>query len=87
MKPCAGVARNMLTTSERKKTTMTIHEFQNFIPVCTELGDGYLLYVVNTGMYSNACYAVVLCDGGHIKHFMDHQFTVYPNNTAMITEK
>lgn len=69
-----------------KRMMMTIHEFKNFIPVCTELGDGYLLYVVNTGMYSNACYAVVLCDGGHIKHFMDHQFTVYPNNTAMITE-
>ena len=63
-----------------------IHEFNQLIPVETPLGEGYLLYVCNPGMYTNACYAVVLEDG-RIRHFMDHQITVVRNDTLQIFPK
>jgi hypothetical protein len=62
------------------------HEFTQLIPVQTALGEGYLLYVVNPGMFTNACYAVVLEDG-RIRHFMDTQFRVVQNNTLDIDPK
>jgi hypothetical protein len=61
-----------------------IHEFRQFIPVNTPLGDGWLLYVTDTGWYSNAIYAVVCCSDGRIRFMTDAQFTVYPNHTAGI---
>ena len=63
-----------------------IHEFQQFIPVTTELGDGYLLLFVNPGPYSNGMYAVVLCTG-EIKWFTDAQFYVVRNDTTQIYPK
>jgi|GEM_PF-1717536 hypothetical protein len=63
-----------------------IHEFNQLIPVNTPLGEGYLLYVCNPGMYTNGCYAVVLEDG-RIRHFMDHQITVVRNDTLQIITK
>ena len=63
-----------------------VHEFQQLIPVNTPLGEGYLLYICNPGMYTNACYAVVL-DDGRIRHFMDHQITVVRNDTLQIYPK
>lgn len=60
-----------------------IHEFQQLIPVTTELGDGYLLLLVNPGSYSNGIYAVVLCTG-EIKWFTDAQFKVVRNDTTQI---
>jgi len=60
-----------------------VHEFQQFIPVTTELGDGYLLLFINPGSYSNGIYGVVLCTG-EIKWFTDAQFTVVRNDTVQI---
>jgi hypothetical protein len=60
-----------------------VHEFDKLIPVTTELGDGYLLLLVNPGEYSNGLYAVVLCTG-EIKWFTDAQFKVVRNDTLQI---
>jgi hypothetical protein len=60
-----------------------VHEFSQFIPVTTELGDGYLLLMVNPGPYSNGIYGVVLCTG-EIKWFTDAQFKVVRNDTTQI---
>lgn len=60
-----------------------IHEFQQFIPVTTPLGDGYLLMFHNPGPYSNGIYGVVLCTG-KIRWFTDDQFTVVRNDTTQI---
>jgi hypothetical protein len=60
-----------------------IHEFQQFIPVTTPLGDGYLLLLANGGNYTNGIYAVVLCSG-LIRWFTDDQFTVVRNDTIQV---
>jgi hypothetical protein len=61
-----------------------VHEFRQFIPVETPFGDGYLLYMVDTGWYCNAIYAVVCCSDGQIRHMTDTQFSVVRNDTADI---
>lgn len=61
-----------------------IYEFQNSIPVITPMGDGYILYVKENGMWENDIFTVVLEDGGAIKHFTSDQIKVWHNATFNI---
>jgi hypothetical protein len=55
------------------------------IPVVTELGDGYLLYVETSGQWENDVWTVVMCDSGAVKHFNTSQIKIYQNATFEIT--
>lgn len=61
-----------------------IYEFRNPVPVITPLGDGYILYVKENGMWENDIFTVVLEDGGYIKHFTSDQVKVWHNATYNI---
>ena len=56
-------------------------EFTNPIPVVTELGDGYAIYVRDGGSLENDIWAIVLCDGGFVKHFRSDQIKIHCNGT------
>ena len=58
-----------------------IHEFRNPIPVKTDLGYGYLLYVQSGGMFCNDIFAVVMEKDGGIRHMLTDQFCVIRNDT------
>ena len=58
-----------------------IYEFKNPIPVTTPMGDGYILYVRDGGTWENDVFAVVLSDGGKIRHFRSDQINVWANAT------
>lgn len=57
------------------------------IPVTTPCGDGYILYVKDNGMFENDEIAVVLDDGGSLKHFNTSQIKVWHNETYGIKKK
>ncbi len=62
-----------------------IHEFNHPIPVVTEQGeDGYAIYVQSNGMFENDVWAVVLCNGGVIRHYNTSQLKIYQNQTFNI---
>jgi hypothetical protein len=58
-----------------------ILEFQKPIPVVTPLGDGYVIYVTNCGMWENDVWTVALEKSGQIKHFTTDQLKIYQNLT------
>lgn len=58
-----------------------IYEFRNPIPVTTPMGDGYILYVRDGGTWENDIFAVVLTEGGTIRHFRSDQLNVWANAT------
>lgn len=58
-----------------------IHEFNYPIPVKTELGYGYLLYVRDGGTFCNDVFAVVIENDGIIRHMTTDQFCVIQNDT------
>jgi hypothetical protein len=59
-----------------------IHEFANPIPVVVEDGkDGYALYVRDGGSFENDVWCVVLCKGGHVRHYLSNQIRIYKNET------
>ena len=62
-------------------------EFSNPIPVLTELGEGYALYVRDGGTLEKDIWAVVLCEGGFVKHFRSDQIKIHCNATFGITKK
>lgn len=64
-----------------------IHEFRNTIPVKTELGYGYLLYVRDGGTFCNDIFAVVLEKDGVIRHMLTDQFSIIRNDTFNINNK
>ncbi len=68
----------------RAVTFAMIHEFQRIVPVETPVGYGSLLYVESGGPLSNDIFAVVLEDGGKIRHFRSDQVTVLENPTMDI---
>lgn len=45
-----------------------IHEFRNPIPVHTDIGYGWLMYVRDGGTWSNDIFAIVLEKDGVIRH-------------------
>lgn len=58
-----------------------IHEFINPIPVVTEMGEGYAIYVKESGIFENDIWTVALCKGGKVLHFRTDQIRVYKNST------
>jgi len=58
-----------------------IHEFRNPIPVKTDIGYGWLMYVRDGGTWSNDIFAVVMEKDGVIRHMRTDQFAVLQNNT------
>ncbi len=58
-----------------------IHEFRNPIPVTTDIGYGWLMYVRDGGTWSNDIFAIVLEEDGIIRHMRTDQFKVLQNQT------
>jgi len=58
-----------------------IHELQKPIPVVTPLGNGWVWYIKDSGMFENDELCVVMCDGGDLKHFTTNQIRVWHNET------
>ena len=57
-------------------------EFTNPIPVVTvDNQDGYALYVRDGGTYENDIWCVVLCNGGHVRHYRSDQICIHFNAT------
>jgi hypothetical protein len=57
-------------------------EFRVPIPVVVEENkDGYAIYVTNGGTFENDVWCVVLCDGGHVRHYRSNQIKIYQNLT------
>jgi hypothetical protein len=56
-------------------------EFKNPIPVVTPMGDGYAIYVVNSGTFENDIWTVCLEESGKILHFRSDQLKMYQNAT------
>lgn len=61
-----------------------IHEFQKPIPVVTEHGDGYAIYVESGGQFENDIWTCVLCNGGTIRHYNTSQIKIHHNATFEI---
>ena len=51
------------------------------IPVVTELGEGYLLYVESSKQWENDIWTIVMCDSGAVKHFSTSQVKIHHNAT------
>jgi hypothetical protein len=64
-----------------------IHEFRNPVPVSTDIGYGWLMYVRDGGTWSNDIFAVVLEEDGVIRHMRTDQFKVLQNPTFDIKNK
>ena len=56
-------------------------EFKSPIPVVTQLGNGYAIYVTNGGTFENDIWAVCLENGGEIRHFRSDQIKIHNNST------
>ena len=57
-----------------------IHEFINPVPCKTKVGDGYVWYVRDGGIWENDIFCIVLSDG-QVRHFRSDQFTIENNGT------
>jgi len=64
-----------------------IHEFRNPIPVSTDIGYGWLMYVRDGGTWSNDIFAIVLEQDGVIRHMRTDQFKILQNPTFDIQNK
>ncbi len=57
-------------------------EFKKPIPVIVEDDkEGYAIYVVNSGMFENDIWCVVLCNGGYVRHYRSDQIRIFMNAT------
>ena len=56
-------------------------EFKNPLPVVTPKGNGYAIYVSNSGTFENDVWTVALEEGGDILHFRSDQLKIYKNAT------
>lgn len=56
-------------------------EFKSPIPVVTHMGNGYAIYVSNSGTFENDIWTVALENGGNILHFRTDQLRMYSNAT------
>ncbi len=61
-------------------------EFRNPMPVITELGNGYVIYVTNGGTFENDIWTIVMENGGQIMHFRSDQIKMYKNATFDIKQ-
>lgn len=64
-----------------------IYEFHKPIPVITEHGEGYAIYVESGGQFENDIWTVCLCEGGLVRHYNTSQIRIYKNATFGIYEK
>lgn len=51
------------------------------MPCTTPLGDGYIWYIKDNGMYDNDEYCVVLLCDGVVRHFTSDQVKIWTNET------
>ena len=56
-------------------------EFAKPIPVVTEHGEGYAIYVESGGMHFNDIWTCVLKEGGIIRHYNTSQIKIHSNAT------
>lgn len=61
-----------------------IHECNKPIACTTSLGDGYIWYITDGGMWENDIYTIVMSDGGDVKHFTSDQVKIWHNETFRI---
>lgn len=66
---------------------MAMLEFSKPIPVNTPKGEGYAIYVVNSGFMDNDCFCIALKDTGQLLHFNTSQIQVTKNYTFDIAVK
>ncbi len=57
------------------------------IPVVTEHGDGYILYIETDGGWENDRVAVVLENGGIVRHYLTSQIKIFNNATYSIKKQ
>ena len=62
-------------------------EFKSPIPVVTPMGNGYAIYVCNSGTFENDIWTVALENGGRVLHFRSDQIRIYKNATFDINEE
>ena len=63
-------------------------EIKKPIPVVVEEDkEGYALYVVNSGIFENDIWCVVLRDGGIVRHYRSDQIRIHYNATLDINKK
>jgi len=62
-------------------------EFRKPIPVITPLGNGYAIYISNSGTFESDIWTVVLENGGNIFHFRTDQIKMYKNSTFDIKKE
>jgi len=58
-----------------------IYEPRNPTPCATPLGDGYVWYIKCNGFLENDEVAVILLNGGEIRHFETSQIKIWYNET------
>lgn len=63
-----------------------ITEFKNPMPVVTPLGNGYAIYVRDSGTFENDVWTIVLEEKGNILHFRTDQIKMYKNATFDIKD-
>lgn len=63
-----------------------IYECNKPIPCTTPLGNGWIWYIKENGMFENDELTIVLFDGGLIKHFTTEQVKIWHNETYDITK-
>ena len=56
------------------------------VPCVTPLGDGYIMYITENGMYENDEFTVVLWKDGSIRHFSSDSVKIYHNATYGIQD-
>jgi hypothetical protein len=66
---------------------MKMLEFKNPLPVVIEGEDGYAIYVTNGGTFENDVWCVVLCNGGHVRHYRSDQIKIHTNVTFGLCKK
>lgn len=59
-------------------------QFNNPIPVITEHGEGYAIYVESGKMFENDCWCVVSCENGKVRHYTSNQIIIHQNSTYNI---
>jgi len=63
-------------------------EFKKPIPVVLPDGEeGYAIYVVDGGTFENDVWAVVRCNGGHVRHYRSDKLRVHFNATFEIKKE
>jgi hypothetical protein len=48
--------------------------------------DGYAIGLTNGGTFENDIWCIVLCDGGHIRHYRSDQIRMHHNATLDLTK-